>query len=157
MPKLPSGRQISLDPSPLQKVVKDAVEGLGTHRLMVLESFGDLFEHIRVLYFKSTTREDNQKILSKFSLPLPEDLEPYDSGFSLLSIKSEFDTWDEADKTAFLDFLNSDRTDKFLNSILEEIQFHQKSLLGQSTLQGLMATWWKLGVHPLQSSEDDDG
>lgn len=52
-------------------------------------------------------------------------------------------------------FLNAERMDKFLSSVLEAVKEKPRERLEQpTTLQGMLATWWKLGIHPLR---DENG
>ena len=91
MPQLPSGLHFALDPSPLQEIVNNAYEeAIKVHNLMAIESVDHLFSHINILYFKETS-ENVEFPLSEHSALPPKKLEPYPSGFNLITIKSEFE------------------------------------------------------------------
>jgi len=155
MPQLPSGKHIALDPSPLQKLLDEVSEGLNVHELMEIESVGQLFSRINVLYLRSSG-SGSRLPLAKFSVVPPENLEPYPSGFNLVSIQGEVETWDVADQKAFITFLNEERTNAFFENILDTVRTYQEKFTEHpDTLQGLLALWWKLGVHPLQEGYDD--
>jgi hypothetical protein len=50
-----------------------------------------------------------------------------------------------------LTFLREPRTHNYLEGLLREVREVQDIILkNPSTLPGLLATWWTLGVHPLQ-------
>ncbi len=156
MPQLPSGKHIALDPSPLQNIITEAYEGLKVHELMAIENTPQLFSHIKVLYFRPT-EESSSMSLAAFSIVPPDGLEPYDSGYNLASIKNEVETWGNSDQKAFIDFLNETRTNRFLEELLEIVSKYQEQLTDQpTTLQGMIALWWKLGIHPLQEEDDID-
>lgn len=154
MPQLPSGKHFALDPSPLQKVVSEAYDGLAAHELMAIENIDQLFSHINVLYFRPAEETPYSLPFAKFSIVPPDGLEPYFSGFNLISIQDEFDSWDHEDQKAFVKFLNEKRTNNFLEDLLETVKEYQGQLTKHpSTLQGMLALWWKLGIHPLQDDE----
>ena len=158
MPQLPSGKHLGLDPSPLQKVVSDAYGGLKTHELMAIENIEQLFSHINVLYYRPIEEARSNIPLAKFSTVPPDGLESYFSGFNLVSIKNELDSWSGGDQKAFIEFLNEKRTNRFLEGLLETVKRYQNELMEHpSTLQGMLALWWKLGIHPLQEDEDENG
>ena len=89
--------------------------------------------------------------LSELSNLPPAALEPYPSGFNLVTIKPIVDAWPPTDQAAFLAFLRSDRTSRYMDSLLAAVRKAQGVLLDNpATLSGLLATWWNLGIHPLQ-------
>jgi hypothetical protein len=115
----------------------------------------DLFSYIEVLYFKlrkdSKLREDKY---FTFSMVPPEELMPYPSGYNLITIQNEIKNWEYCDQKAFIDFLNSKRTENFLNKLTHTVEEVRNQLLDNpSSLQGMLATWWKLGCHPLQGED----
>jgi len=151
MPQLPSGLHFAFNPGSLNRLIKDATKGILVHKLMAIETADDLFEYIDIFYFRPKSEQYKEWEYTVWSTVPPQDLEAYPSGFNLISIQSEFDKWDKKDQRVFLRFLNSRRTDKYLNGILETIIKDQEAFLKQpSTLPGLLATWWKAGCHPLQ-------
>ncbi len=151
MPQLPSGRHIGLDPAPLAKMVSDAEAGKFVLDLMAIKHPEDALRRIGVLYFRPKVESDRGMSLSELSNLPPEDLEPYPSGFNVVTIKSEFDQWSPEDQSAFIEFLRADRTSRFMDSVLAAIRKAQDRLVDNpSTLPGLLATWWNLGIHPLQ-------
>lgn len=155
MPQLPSGRHVGLNPSPLVDVLENAYNKWGAHELMAIESINHLFAYIRVLYFKAEQGYGtNGTGYQTFSLVPSDELTPYDSGYNLITIQDEMENWDYCDKKAFIDFLNEKRTNNFLENTLNKVREAQNELLDQpTTLQGMLATWWKLGCHPLQNEE----
>jgi hypothetical protein len=151
MPCLPSGLHFAIDPSPLSQLVEGALQGAFVHELMAIKDCGDIFRHIDVLYFKQRAEDPGEYRFAAESIARPEGLEPYPSGFTLLSISGEVKKWSEADRSAFIDFLNEDRTEEFFKSLIRSVEEAQKNLLSHpGTLPGMLATWWKLGCHPLQ-------
>ncbi len=158
MPQLPSGRHIALDPSPIQEIITKAFDsGFGVHGLMAIETIEHLYSHIDILFFRPRADNNDASVsLANFSLVTPDELEPYRSGYNLISIQDEFNQWSYADQKAFLNFLNEKRTNHFLGEILETVRKYQEELLEEPTsLQGLLATWWKMGCHPLQDELND--
>lgn len=152
MPPLPSGRHLALDSSPLAKLVKeDAKAGKFVHELMAIKHPEDALQRIGVLYFRPKRADDCGLPLSELSNLPPEDLDPYPSGFNLVSIKPEVAQWSPEDQTAFVAFLCADRASQYMDTLLATIREAQTSLLDRpSTVPGLFATRWNLGIHPLQ-------
>lgn len=156
MPKLPSGRHVGLDSSPLEKIVYEAYHGIEPHELMAIDSIPCIFSHINVLFFRPS-RTNEYLLLSEESITPQDKLESYFSGFNLISIKSELKNWCYEDQQAFIDFLNEPRTNNFFESLLKEIISYQVKLTEQpTTTQGMLALWWKLGIHPLQDESAND-
>lgn len=151
MPQLPSGRHFAIDTAPLQKILDDAQTAGGVHHLMNIDSIPKLFQHIEVLYFRPIGETPTDWTYCDDSIPRPTGFEPYPSGFNLETIRSEYATWDAADQAAFVAFLNEERVSRYFEHSLSVIREHQERLLQvPSSLPGLLATWWKLGCHPLQ-------
>lgn len=155
MPQLPSGQHIGLDPSPLQSIVNNAYDGIQAHELMAIETMDQLFKHINILFYRANDNGNDGYSLSELSIKAPDGFIAYESGYNLVTIKGVFDQWGQKDQCAFLEFLNESRTNSFFEAIFESIVKYQKGLTDNpSTLQGLLAMWWKLGVHPLQETDD---
>jgi len=141
MPCLPSGLHFAIDPSPLQQLVEDAFQGTSVHQLMAIKDCSDLFGHINILYFKQRAEDSRGYQFAGESIAPPEGLEPYPSGFTLLSISGEVKKWSEADRSAFIDFLNEERTEEYFKSLIRSLEEAQKTLLSHpGTLPGLLAT-----------------
>jgi hypothetical protein len=156
MPRLPSGRHIGLDPRPLGQLVKDAATGRFVHELMAIKHPEDAFSRIGVLYYRPKVEGEHSLSLAEISNLPPEEMQAYPSGFNLVAIKAEFDQWSPEDQAAFLEFLRADRSSRFMDSLLKSVRNAQNLLLDNpSTLAGLLATWWNLGIHPLQDNEVD--
>ncbi len=155
MPQLSSGRHVGLDPSPLHQLLDRACDGIDAHELMALEAQPDLFAYINVLYFRQDAGGRSYQLADQSTAP-PVDLEPYPSGYDLTSIQEELCSWSSADRHAFVGFLNEERTNAFLEGLLAIVRDEQENLLQQpASIPGLLATWWKMGIHPLQDSEAD--
>ena len=155
MPQLPSGRHIALDPAPLDKLIRQAENGALVHQLMAIKSAEDAFSHIGVSYFRQRALGSDEPDMAPDSARQPDDLEPYPSGFNLVTIQHELARWSTEDRVAFLAFLRESRVATFLESLLRAIKSVQADLLdAPSTLPGLLATWWQLGIHPLQEEDD---
>ena len=155
MPCLPSGLHFAIDPSPLRELVEGALQGAFVHDLMAIKDCCGIFRYVAVLYFKQRVEDPGEYQFAAGSIARPEGLEPYPSGFTLLSISGEVTKWSEADRSAFIAFLNEDRTEEYFKSLIGSVEEAQKTLLSNpGTLPGLLATWWKLGCHPLQESEE---
>ncbi len=152
MPQLPSGKHIALYPDSLYEILEEAFSGIKVHELMSINKHEDLFKYVEVLYFRIQSEdEEREERYFSFSLVPPEGLMPYSSGYNLITIQEELKNWEYCDQKAFIDFLNSKRTEHFFHEIISMVQQCQEQLLKQpTTLQGMLATWWKLGIHPLQ-------
>lgn len=156
MPQLPSGKHFALDTSPLWQVIDDAYEGRFVHAVMAIERPEDMFEHVAILYLRPRAPDTAPWQISGNSDHPPDDLEPYPSGFNLVTIKGECAQWSKEDQRAFVEFLNSPKTDAYFSDTLDTVRACQQDLLGQpSSLPGLIATWWKHGCHPLQEPLDE--
>jgi hypothetical protein len=157
MPHLPSGRHIAVDSSPLQDLVDGAYQGKFVHVLMAITEIEHLFPHVNVVYFRPRSAGAGESPVSGHSSMLPEDLEPYPSGFNLTTIHMESEQWTAEDQKAFAEFLNDSQRHAFFSDILEAIRRHQDHLLADpTTMPGLMAHWWKQGCHPLQEEASKD-
>jgi hypothetical protein len=151
MPQLPSGLHLALDASPIRKLIDGAFEGKFVHDLMAIEHLGHLFEHVNILYFQSRSASPDEVRYHDSSLPPPGDLEPYQSGFNLFTIREAFENWSTEDQAAFEAYLNEERVGSYLQAQLDSVIEAKNQLLAQpSTMPGLMASWWKAGCHPLQ-------
>jgi hypothetical protein len=159
MPQLPSGLHFAVDTLPLEQVLDDAYGGRCVHTLMAIKDLQQFFAHVRVLYFRPRAPLAPQAAAvqcSRHSDTMPEDLELFPSGYDLVTIKDEYTKWSREDQDAFIAFLNSPRMDAYFTEALDTVRQHQQNLLGQPwTLPGLLATWWKLGCHPLQEPLND--
>ena len=156
MRQLPSGRHFALDPAPLAELVREARTGKFVHALMALKTQEDAFGHIGVLYFRPRSGPQSVPIYADQSGIPPDELAQYPSGFNLVSIQHELARWSADDRNAFLAFLREKRVHDYLEGLLEAIREAQGRLLDNpSTLPGLLATWWALGVHPLQDEAGD--
>lgn len=156
MPQLPSGRHFALDPAPLAELVRQVQQGKFVHALMALKTQEDAFGHIGVLYFRPRSGPGGVSVFADQSGIPPDQLEHYPSGFNLVTIQHELARWSADDRNAFLAFLREKRVHEYLEGLLEAIREAQGRLLDNpSTLPGLLATWWALGVHPLQDEAGD--
>jgi hypothetical protein len=157
MPRLPSGRHVAVDSSPLQELVDGAYQGKFVHVLMAITEIEHLFPHVNVLYFRPKSGKEGETPVSTHSNALPEDLEPFPSGYNLTTIHAECELWPGEDQVAFSEFLNDSKRRVFFEEILAAIRDHQERLLAQpTTVPGLMAHWWKQGCHPLQEEAARD-
>lgn len=157
MPQLPSGRHIALDPSRAGELTDGATKPFLTHKMMAIESVIDLLPYIHVIYFKPATNINDDRPINKFSNPLPEDMEMYDSGYTLANIKAEVDGWSDSDQQAFHEFLCGDALTCLLNDLYKNI-CDTRDILAQyppASTAGLMAAWWQAGCHPLQEGNDE--
>ena len=151
MPQLPSGRHIDLDPSPLVKLIENANSGIFVHDLMAIKHPEDALQHVGVLYYRPKKEDGSDLPMAKHSSLPPADLKPYPSSFNLVTIKATVDTWPPEDRAAFLQFLCAEKTSHYMDSLLPAVRRAQGVLLeNPSTLPGLLATWWNLGIHTLQ-------
>ena len=144
-----------MDISPLEKVIDDALQGRFVHHLMAITKPEHLLEYVNVLYFRPKPTEASPVRISQHSEQIPEELEPYPSGYNLLSIRNELQKWSHADQEAFVVFLNSARINAYLTEALDVVRQHQEHLAGHTSFSGLLALWWQMGCHPLQERFDD--
>lgn len=109
MPQLPSGLHFALVPGLIDYYMDQAHKGLDDKGLLKAQSVLDLFEFVRVDYFRKRTPDDepSDAIAVEGGAPLPEDLLPYYSGFTLLSIRQEFLKWSDADRKEFWEFVTT--------------------------------------------------
>lgn len=124
---------------------------------MAIEDMEHLLPHIGIAFFRSKQASTPiQEFADNSEIP-PQDLEPYTSGYNLLSIRKAFETWSTEDQRAFEEFLDEQRTTDFFENCLDEVQNAQDYLLSQpETLPGLLATFWEAGCHPLQEEKLDE-
>jgi hypothetical protein len=102
MPRLPSGLHFALDPAPLNHLIEQSLKGEFVHELMAIEHLDHIFRHIDVLFFRPTSGTPLKKeYASQFNRP-PDEIEPYPSGFTLLTIREPFATWSSIDQGAHL-------------------------------------------------------
>jgi hypothetical protein len=157
MPQLPSGLHFALDPRPIDKVIEDAYRSAFVHVLMAIKGPEDLFRHVDVLYFRPTSPEGEVREYSSDSGSAPEGLEPYPSGYNLITIKQHYDQWSKEDQEAFVAFLDAPMILTMFDEMLDSVKKSQQHLLANpGSTAGLFATWWKEGVHPLQEPRDAD-
>ncbi|TDU66577.1 hypothetical protein EI77_03672 [Prosthecobacter fusiformis] len=157
MPQLPSGLHFALDPTPVAELIRLVSQAKAVHELMAIETIEHLYPHIEVMFFRSRQASGQERQYSEFSAAPPEDLEPYASGFTLHSIQTEFQNWSPEDQVAFAEILHSPRTQSFLQRELDEIMAMKEELRANpTTLAGMLASYWRMGCHPLQEPLDSN-
>jgi hypothetical protein len=153
MPQLPSGRHIAFDPSPLRTLIEAASRGSSVHVLMAIEAYADLFSHIDILYWRPKTPDGETRSLTADSAPAPAGLEPYPSGYNLLTIRGPYNEWSQDDQEAFIAYLDDPGTAAYLLELLGIVKKSQAELLAApATPGGLLAHMWKTNCHPLQEN-----
>ncbi|WP_395739945.1 hypothetical protein [Prosthecobacter sp.] len=156
MPQLPSGRHFALDVEHLYKLIEDAFKAQWVHKLMAIEKVEDLHPYIGIVLLRPAEQDMVSQVLAKGSLPVSETLEPLPSGYNLANVHELTSTWSEEDQTAFQAFLKEARLQTHLQNQLQAVEEAKEKLLGQpDTTAGLLATYWKMGCHPLQEQEDE--
>lgn len=155
MPQLPSGLHFAIVFESLQKLIDQSSQPSAVHHLMAIQKLTDLFPYADVLYFRRSDPSLPAQPPTEGSDALPTGLTPYHSGFNLATIRREAEKWSAEDREKFAAFLDEPRMREYFQEALAVVQDQQKRLLAQpSTPAGLMATWWKLGCHPLQDSPE---
>jgi hypothetical protein len=121
MPQLPSGRHIALSPGVIDHFLDQARKGKDDKGLLRVRTVIDLFPFIRVTYFRERTPDDSlaEGEVVPGSAPFPPGLVSYDSGLNLSSFRDEVLKWDEGDRNAFLDFLETKMWPYFEEKLLE--------------------------------------
>ena len=94
--------------------------------------------------------------MEKSEIP-PENLEVYPSNFTLFTILEEVENWSDEDQQFFIEYLESDKVQGYLNSLLDDVEEKKQLLLSDESpqLQRMLATMWELGCHPLQENDDE--
>ena len=150
MPKLPSGLSVALNASRITKLIVDSRQALDVHHLMAIESLEDIFPYVDVLFLREKTGTVPDPTYAVDSNLIPSELEPYPSGYNILTIRELFETWPEGDASAFVEFLKEERISNHFSTILSEINEAKQDLLSQHSTAGLLAKWWVNDCHPLQ-------
>jgi len=150
MPQLPSGRHVAVNAEPIQALIDKAYETVPPAAFLAIKSRLDLLPYIKVIYLREASGGDIvQEHMA--SQPVPPGMEAYDSGYNLLNIKDEVQSWSREDQEAFMDFLNSERFETFLDGVFQTVQKVRTELQEHGTfLQQVASYWWQAGVHPAQ-------
>ncbi|OYW27776.1 MAG: hypothetical protein B7Z47_06380 [Chthoniobacter sp. 12-60-6] len=156
MPQLPSGQHFALDVERLHKLIEDAFNAQWVHELMAIEKVEDLYPYIGIVLLRPAAKDQVSQVLAEGSLPVPEALEPLPSGHNLGNAHELTTTWSKEDQVAFNAFLNEPRLQTHLQVQLQAVEKAKERLLDKpDTTAGLLATYWKLGCHPLQEKENE--
>ena len=139
----------------MQEMFRRLPGGFRVHELMAIEKSVELLPYVNVLYFKpageAVTHDYHEK-----SGKIPAGWRPYQSGFTLVSIREEVKQWPAEDQLAFAEFLTGAFCQGYLHSMLRDVEKIKSALLeGGPHVARTQAWWWKLGIHPLQTEGDD--
>ena len=141
MPRLHSGRLISLDTTPLNDLVTSIRAG-GARDLADIRSANDVFERVPVLFFREAGKDGGENARNRYRVPTPPGMEPYASGYGLISIESAAAQWDERDRAGLRVVLNEERADGYFRNALGVVRECQRALLGEALLPAALDTWW---------------
>ena len=157
MPQLPGGRHIAICADSVHELIERAARGLGTHELMAIESVAQLRPYIDVLYFRPGDDTETHSRVADGSNRLPIGWVSFRSGFTLATIEPEQARWAEEDRCAFEEFLQLERTRRFIQELLAYVQAAKVAILERGPfLARVLALWWHAGVHPLQPGGQDE-
>ncbi len=155
MPQLPSGKHFAINDYELQEMFRKLAGGFRVHELMAIEKPADLLPYLNVLYFKPTDDAVTHDYHEK-SAKIPDGWQPYQSGFTVVTIRKELKKWPVEDQRAFAEFLTGEFCQGYLQSMLQNVEMIKAALLEAGPhVARVQAWWWKLGIHPLQPEEDD--
>jgi hypothetical protein len=156
MPQLPSGKHFALNDYELRQMFLKLENGFRVHELMAIEKPEHLLPFVNVIYFKPSKDAmiyDNHEKSAK----MPEGWQPYQSGFTLLTIRDELEQWPAEDRQAFAEFLSGAYYQDYLQSLLQDVEKVKSALLAEGpAIARVQAWWWKEGIHPLQPGGDDE-
>lgn len=139
MPQLPSGRHVGiqcLTPEGIIKKVsrmhpKASLLSLGM-KVKEFDSIEAIKPFVSVLFVREANNSENSQ-LDQRSQAIPENAEPYDSGFTLSDLDQFTANWTEDDKQAFADFLGSEKVSSYFQDVLKQIHatgdWYQQNLL----------------------------
>ena len=121
MPQLPSGRHVAVSG---RQFVADGGTWDDLDHVHTLE---DLAPYIGIELFREATPFDKTRRSTRpkpvvQSHGLPDDLIPYDSGYTLADFDELLAEWSDDDATALREFIDSDRFQGYLRDILRQIQ-----------------------------------
>ena len=130
MPQLPSGRHVSISPGRVYAMADQFRVDLAMALAGVEKDSNGILHFLNVVYYQ-TTNESPTSDRPNLGNPVVSDLMASD----IATINCD---WPEADKTFFMEWINSDRTQQFLRSVRAEIQERFKNAEVPESLRGIM-------------------
>jgi len=129
MPKLPSGFMIGIAGMKHQEMLKHFLAMNPQQRLLTIgaelaihtSDIDSIKPFVRVMYYRQCEGVARYKHDARSNQP-PEDMEPYDSGFTLADYPGFASEWPEEDKTFFYEFLKSEKVTSYLKDVLQQAQ-----------------------------------
>lgn len=142
MPRLHSGRLIALDTAPLNELV-NSIRGGGAGEMAEIRTVEDIFKRVEVLFFREADDESAAESRRRYRVPTPPGMEPYPSGYNLISIEQGAAEWDERDRVDLCAALNEARADRYFRNALAVVRECQHALLEEpAPLPETLNTWW---------------
>ena len=143
MPRLSSGRYIALDTAPLNELVTSLQGGTTAREIAGIRSVEDLFSRVEILFFRDAGEDGGEAQRQRYRVPTPPGLEPYASGYDLITIGEGMADWEARDQAELRAALNEARADRYFRNALAVVRECQRALLdGESPLPETLETWW---------------
>ena len=157
MAQLPSGRHVAIQSGPLMALIDRALQGnCVITRLLRIRQREHLHPYVDVIYFRPAPAGPALRV-APGGLPVPPGLEPCPSGFTLATIGADADQWSQADRTAFREYLASERVVAHLDALLDEVRRVCRLIAESGSFETrLQALMWETDCHPVQVADDED-
>lgn len=122
MPKLPSGRLVGFDATPLENLFEDiyACKDGAVLELMDILEREHLYSYLEVIYFVHADT-DTPIILMPGSEKPPSDLQPKQSGLRVTEVLSAVSDWPPEDKETFISFLVGEAALNVLDELMTRV------------------------------------
>ena len=122
MPKLPSGKQIGIDGTGVNRLLDEIRRGTSAETEM--RTWADVMRYVRIVEFvpPDVAGEKHLKLpLDERSARGSEGLVPVDTGYTLTQVREATADWSEDDKVAFAGFLGEPRIEAYLGEVVAAV------------------------------------
>ena len=160
MPQLPSGRQVGIICQRLLKMAELNAQSVQRYPIHRVKTVADLWPLVDVLFFRTAPEFQPSAETYHEGSQRQEELaqqEPYLSGFTLVTLGDEAQTWSPEDRQAFAAFLQEPRTQAHLQEVLEAVLDSQRrkpaahippGLFGKLSGDEVMDMFWEVSQRP---------
>lgn len=136
-------------------VLEGVISGLGVNELMAIGQPEDLVPYLEIYYFRAAGPEETAIEYTDAALTPPDGLVPYRSGYTLGTIRTEWEQWPAEDRQAFIEFLADPSFSEYLYSLFTYVARYKRTLCDHG-LSAARTRRRDTGSHPLPPGNKHD-